>query len=520
MKVSTVDEMRAMDRKAFEHYGIPEVLLMENAGLAAFEAIRREFAVKGTRFLVVAGVGNNGGDGFVVARRIVSEGGAASVLIVGDKGRCRGAALTNLEILERLKVPLAVCAASDDASGAVAGCDVVVDALFGTGLARPLEGLHMEAVRSMNMGSRPVVSLDIPSGINGDTGAVMGCAVRAGITVAFGLPKPGNLLMPGSAHCGRLLVSHISFPPALYEDESVGISVNEPPPPPPRDPSGHKGDFGEALFIAGAGGYYGAPGLAALSFLKAGGGYSRLAAPESVIPFIAAFCPEVVFHPMAETASFSLSAKNKTRLLELSERADFVVMGPGVSLDDETSALVRELAGRIAKPLLVDGDGITALCTDLSCIARRGFPTVLTPHPGEMSRLTGRTVACIEQDRIPVLREACRALNASIVLKGAHSLIGHPDGRVIVNLSGNPGMATAGSGDVLTGAAAAMSGLGLGVQEALEAGVFIHGAAGDLASSAKGPDGITARDIMEALPEAVRLHREGSLARRYLPEVI
>lgn len=520
MKVSTVAEMRAMDRQAQERYGIPETILMENAGSASFEAMRRAYGVRGKNVLVVAGPGNNGGDGFVVARRVVSAGGEARVLVVGDPQRYQGSAKLNLDILRKAGVAVSVCGSAATVLEEAGACGVIVDALFGTGLARPVEGLHREVIDAVNECGKPVVSLDIPSGINGDTGQVMGRAVRASITVSFGLPKPGNLLMPGAAWCGRLVVSHISFPPELYDDPRIPISINEPLLPPVRDPDGHKGDFGEALFIAGAKGYYGAPCFAALSFMKAGGGYARLAAPSSVIPFIATVSPEIVFHPMAETDSSSISARNKTRLLELAERADFVVMGPGVSLDEETASLVRELAGRMRKPLLIDGDGITAVCGDTSCISGRTSPTVITPHLGEMSRLTGKPVEQIERDRIAALREAAGSLKATIVLKGAHSLIGHPDGRVVVNLSGNPGMATAGSGDVLTGTIAAMFGLGLLFDDAVHAGVFLHGAAGDLAASSKGQDGITARDIMEALPEAVRLHRGGDLASRYLPEVI
>jgi NAD(P)H-hydrate epimerase len=276
---------------------------------------------------------------------------------------------------------------------------------------------------------------------------------------------------------------------------------------PTRDPNGHKGTFGEALFIAGARGYYGAPSFAAMSFLKAGGGYSRLAAPESVTPFIAAAGGEIVFLPQAETDTGGISAKNKTRLLEIAHGVDFVVIGPGISLDPETQALVRELAHRIERPVLIDGDGITAVSSGPGCIRNRKGSTILTPHPGEMARITGKTVTAIEQDRIGVLRDTAADLGSIVVLKGAHSLIGLPNQKIFINLSGNSGMASAGSGDVLTGTIAAMHGLGLSVEDAARAGVFIHGAAGDLAAEETGEDGITARDIMEGLPRAMALAR-------------
>ena len=276
--------------------------------------------------------------------------------------------------------------------------------------------------------------------------------------------------------------------------------------------------MGDVLFIAGAAGYFGAPYFAAMSFLKAGGGYSRLAAPWSMTPFLATRGSEIVFVPQAETTEGSLSLKNRDALLAIAGRVDMVVIGPGLSLSEETQQLVRELAAGIEKLLLIDGDGITALADHPEIIRGRRAPTILTPHPGEMSRLTGKRVSEIEKGRIPVLQDACADLRAFIVLKGARSLIGTQERRVFINLSGNPGMATAGAGDVLTGTIAAMSGLGLPLEEAVRKGVFIHGLSGDLAAADKGEDGITAQDILNYLPYAMKQDREGleeTLADRY-----
>lgn len=511
MKVCTVEEMRALDGRAITEYGIPEHLLMENAGEAAYYAILREIGVRGLRFAVVCGLGNNGGDGFVVARKLRSSGARVRVLILGDPERYGESARLHFDVLRGGGAEISVEPTSQEVAAALADADVIVDAVFGTGLTREVEGRFREAIDAINAAGsagRRVVSLDIPSGVNGDTGLVHGVAVRADLTVTFGLPKLGNLFFPGAELGGRLLVSHISYPPELVAAPEVRVEVSAPPPLPPRPPDGHKGTFGDALFIAGARNYYGAPTFAALAFLKAGGGYSRLAAPASVIPYAAGIAPEVVFAPQAETETGGLALEAREVLLELAGAVDFVVLGPGLSLAQETQELVRVLLPAIDRPLLVDGDGLTAVAAELQAVRRRTAPTVLTPHPGEMARLTGLSVSEIRADRVGVVRRTAAELGAIIVLKGARSLVGLPDGRVFVNPTGNSGMASAGSGDVLTGTIAAMAGLGLTLEDAVPAGVYLHGLAGDLAARAKGEDGITARDILEHLPAAVRTYRE------------
>jgi len=295
----------------------------------------------------------------------------------------------------------------------------------------------------------------------------------------------------------------------MYNADSLKFEINDPAPLPLRDQEGHKGNFGQVLFIAGASSYFGAPYFAALSFLKAGGGYARLAAPASMTPFIANKASEIVFVPQEQTRSGSIALENKGALLELSDKMDMVVLGPGLSLEEETKQLVRALAAEINKPILIDGDGITALCEDLHIIKERKAETVLTPHLGELSRITKRTVTEIDTNKMDILQQTAKELNAMIVLKGAHSLIGCPDERIFINMSGNPGMATAGSGDVLTGTIAAMFGLGLPLEDAVRKGVFMHGFSGDLAAEDIGQDGITAQDILDYLPLAVKMDRQG-----------
>ncbi|HEU17953.1 MAG TPA: NAD(P)H-hydrate dehydratase [Deltaproteobacteria bacterium] len=517
MKICSVEEMREMDRRAVEHYGIIEALLMENAALATCSVILREFGLAGKRFSVVCGMGNNGGDGLAIARKLHSNGGIVSVYLLGDPARLSGAAKLNYEIASRMPFTMESIQSAESVRLKLLHADVIVDAVFGTGLARNVEGMYRDVIDCINAAGKLVFSVDIPSGINGDTGQIMGAAVNANITTTYGLPKRGTILYPGHERCGSLYVSHISFPPELYESENVKVAFNDPLPLPSRDRQGHKGDFGEALFIAGAANYCGAPYFSAMSFLKAGGGYCRLAAPLSISPFIAVEGSEIVFIPQTETETGSISRTNRKELLDLTERMDMVVIGPGLSLHDETQQLVRELTREIEKPLLIDGDGITAVCDNLGAVKSRRAPTILTPHPGEMSRLSKQTVTALKSDPITIIQNTAKNLNAIIVLKGAHSLVGCPDGRVYINMSGNPGMATAGSGDVLTGTIAAMFGLGQPVEAAVRTGVFVHGISGDLAAESIGEDGVTATDILAHLPRAVKIVRQGGdTMRRFL----
>jgi len=508
MKVAKVAEMKNLDERATTEFGISQELLMENAGQAVYSVISQEIGIRGNRFVVLCGGGNNGGDGLVVARKIHSSGGEVKVFLLEDESRFRGAARKNLDIVSKMPLDIARVSSLDSVMPEVLQADGIVDAIFGTGLVRKVDGLPGGVIELVNRSPALVFAVDIPSGINGDTGEVMGTAVRADCTVTLGLPKRGNLLYPGYDYCGTLYVSHISFPPVLYGSGDIEVAINAPLELPERVSDTHKGSYGKTLFIAGSSRYIGAPYFSALSFLKAGGGLSYLAAPGSISSFVAGKGGEVVVIPQKETASGGIAMENRDELLDLSRVVDMVVIGPGLSLDDEAQHLVRELVPRIEKPLLIDGDGITAMAADPGKIGERQASTVLTPHPGEMSRITKTDMREANRDRIDAVQGTARALKSTIVLKGAHSLIGYPDGTVFINLSGNPGMATAGSGDVLTGAIAAMFGLGLPLEDAVRMGVFIHGFAGDVAAVDRGEDGMTAQDILDYLPEAIKLYRE------------
>ncbi len=521
MKLAGVEEMRFMDRYSIEKLGIAEEILMENAALASVALIQREIGISGKKFVIFCGTGNNGGDGLAVARLIHSGGGQAKVFLLADKAKFKGAARTNMTILEKLPVETCALRNTAEAKKDAAHSDLIIDAIFGTGLDRPVAGLAADVIALINKSRKKVLSLDIPSGVHGDTGEIMGAAIKADYTVTFGLPKIGNLLYPGFELCGALFVTHISFPPSLTQKSDLKIATNDYVSLPKRSAQAHKGSVGDVLFIAGAASYYGAPYFAAMSFMKSGGGYARLAAPKSMIGKLAIKGREIVYLPQEETAAKSIALSNKKSLLAAAAKVEMVVIGPGLSLDEETKQLVRQLCAEIKKPLLIDGDGLTAIAEDTKILQSRKAATILTPHLGEMARLTGKSVAKIDKNKIAVLQEAARKLNSIIVLKGAHSLIGYPDGNVFVNLTGNAGMASAGSGDVLTGCIAAMYGLGLKPHEATRKGVFMHGLAGDLAADKKGMDGITARDIMEYLPLALKKDRAGEVEDKYYsPPVI
>ena len=512
MKVARVDEMRDLDRRATEEFGISEDLLMEDAGQAVYFVMWQEFGIKNNKFVVLCGGGNNGGDGLVVARKIHSNGGEAKVFLLDNETKFRGAAKKNFDIVSRMPIEISKVDSIDSIIPEVLDSHAIVDAIFGTGLVREVSGIYKDAIHLINDSHRMVFSVDIPSGINGDTGEVMGLAVKADYTVTFGLPKLGNMLYPGYDHCGKLYVSHISFPPVLYDSRSIKVAINNPVELPERARDSHKGSYGRALFIAGSSNYFGAPYFSALSFLKAGGGLSYLSTPESISPFLASKGSEIVFVPQKETSSGSIALENKDELLEFSQSVDMVILGPGLSLATETQELVRELTAKIDKPLLIDGDGITAIAEDLGKIKDRKAATILTPHMGEMSRITKMEISEINKNKIEVLQKTAKELASIIVLKGAHSLIGYPDETVFINVSGNSGMATAGTGDVLTGAIAAMYGLGLSLEDAVRTGVFIHGFSGDVSAVDKGEDGITAQDILDYLPETLKLYRENFAA--------
>lgn len=496
-----------MDAAAMDKYGIPGVILMENAGVAVADAVSKMLACcPCARVLIVCGKGNNGGDGLVAARHLQNRGADVHVALLASGSDLTGDAAINFRIASGMGVPLTENADGPAVRALLARADIVVDAILGTGTSGEVRGVAREAIEAINARGARVVAADIPSGIHADTGAVLGAAVQAQATVTFGLPKLGLVQYPGRAHCGELRVADISLPRALLTTELLkaqwvtGELARELLPL--RASDMHKGDAGRALVVAGAPGMTGAAALCGAAALRAGAGLVTVACAVGLQDVIAAKCLEVMTLGLPQTAERTLGSEAREPLLQIAGRSDAVAMGPGLSQHPETAALVREVVAALDAPLVLDADGLNALNGDLAPVKGRTAPTVLTPHPGELARLCGQTIESIQQDRVDAARRAAAACGAVLVLKGAATVTAEPGGRVWVNATGNSGMASGGMGDLLTGIIAAFLAGGADPLAAAVAGVHYHGRAADLAAE-NDPRSLIASDVLRALPGAL-----------------
>lgn len=507
MRVVTAHTMQEVDRQAITEYGIPGLQLMENAGRCCAEEIIAEFGLKG-RAVVLAGKGNNGGDGYVIARLLGRKGWNVTVIVLADCDQITGDAATNLEMLSGSII--SYCTHEGRLSALhreeIFQADVIVDALLGTGLSSDVSGIYLEAIGLMNASGRPIVSVDIPSGIHGTTGRVLGGAVRADLTVTFAFAKLGHVLYPGAEHSGRLVVADIGIPPQLMETVSGYDFLNEEAMRPMvhrRDRQAHKGYFGHCLIIAGSPGKTGAAALAANSAVRAGSGLVTLAAAESIHPVLEMKTTEVMTAPLPDSGSGHLTNSAFPAIETLLAGKDAVAIGPGLDRRPGTYALVQNLVESVALPMVIDADGLNALAEDMTVLKRKkSKQIILTPHPGEMSRLLGTSIPDVEVIRISTAQEFARNYSVFLVLKGARTIIASPDGTVAINGSGNPGMATGGMGDVLTGIIVSLLGQGYVAWDACCLGVFLHGFAADMVAGEKGEIGINASDVLEKLPYA------------------
>ncbi len=510
MKVLTAAQMQAVDRQTIDEIGIPGVVLMENAGRGVADEIVQRFAsVDSPRALIMAGKGNNGGDGYVIARHLLDYGWTVQVLVLAECDAIKGDAAVHLMALENCKGQVTFIADGEALMRAlvdVGDFTVLVDALFGTGLTKPVQGINLKAVEWLNQQSSPVVAVDIPSGIDASTGRVTGSAVNATLTVSFAFPKIGQVSYPGAGLVGELVVTNIGIPAQVSGQVSTDyllVGADEARRLlPVRNHDGHKGTFGHLLVVAGSTGKCGAAVMAAESGLRAGAGLVTLACPQSVQPGIASRLTEVMTAPLSDfRGEANLNALG--HLLSLTEGKQALAVGPGLGLGKEAGDLVRHLIEDSELPIVVDADGLAALCGHLNIIERQlDRQMVLTPHPGEMSRLTGLSVAEIQADRFSVARDFAMQNGVVLVLKGARTLIASPDGQVCINTTGHAGLASGGMGDVLTGLIGSLIAQGLTAFDAATLGVYLHGFAADRLQSSFGDAGLLATDVMREIPAA------------------
>lgn len=508
--------MRALDRRAIAELGIAGPTLMENAGRGAAAAIRaflraRGRPVRGLEAVIVCGKGNNGGDGFVVARVLAGWGARVRVFLIGRAADVSADAASKLQRLSSARLrPVEVTDSGGSArlkDALAASCALVVDALLGTGASGAPAGLVADAIARINECGAPVVALDLPSGLSPDTGQAPGAVVRAALTTTFGALKRGLLLAPGRDLAGEVRVVPIGV--SVEEARRVAtVFVLEPADIarhlPARRREAHKGDFGHLLIVAGSCGKTGAAALAGRAAMRAGAGLVTIASPRSQQPVVATLVTECMTEPLPETAAQTAALAAKERLVALGAGRSAVALGPGLGLDDETQVLVRGLVGELPPPMVVDADALTALAGHLDVLGRTPAPRCLTPHPGEMARMLGVPVGAVQADRIETARRFAATHRVYVVLKGALSVISAPTGPTFLNPTGNPGMASGGTGDVLTGMVGAFLARGQEPLTALCVATFLHGVAGDLAAREKGEEGLIASDVIEAIPAAIR----------------
>lgn len=502
--------MRDADRRTIEEIGIPAVVLMENAGrqtVAAMEAMYSDLAER--RVGVLCGRGNNGGDGFVVARTLAQRGVDVSVFLLGHVADVRGDARINLEILGRLG--LTVIEVADGQSwelhfSELSDCTLIVDAIFGTGLNAPVSGLVESVIADVNASGIPVVAIDVPSGLSADSHHPIGPSIEAALTVTLGAPKLPLILPPAETRAGDIVIADIGIPAAVLDavegpriELLTRSSMRELIPP--RSPDSHKGDYGRVLLVAGSRGKTGAAHLCAIGALRSGAGLVTVATPTSCLGIVAAMGAEYMTEPLDEAVN-GLDPEGVDHILDIAR--DVVAIGPGLGQAEATRDFVKQLVDRATMPVVVDADGLNAFADDPDRLAgREGRDIIITPHPGEMARLVGMSTDEVQASRIEVARNFAAAHRVYVVLKGHRTIIATPDERTFINPTGNPGMATGGTGDVLTGMIAAWLAQLLDAEAACRLAVYLHGMAGDLAETDESEIAMTSADLAAHIGDAI-----------------
>ena len=510
MYLVTAQQMKDMDRLTIESFGIPGIVLMESAGRGTVDALFRHFP--GVRHVgIVAGRGNNGGDGFVIARYLASRHIELSVYLLSKTEHVKGDAAVNLKLLHRMGIPVHEVPDMDAFElhqGQMRQCDLWVDAMLGTGLKSDVRGIFKEMIDFLNTLQKPIIAVDIPSGLDSDTGKPRGCCIKAKVTVTYGLPKIGQVVLPGTEFVGTLEVVDIGITPAVVDE--VGpkhhLLTQEMIKPCFRSRAleSHKGTTGHLLVLGGSPGKTGAAVMTSRAAMRVGTGLVTLGIPKSLNTAAESQLTEVMTVPLPENAGQTLGLSAYERIMSLLENKKGLAIGPGLGTAKSTQNLVRRLIRKSHVPIVIDADGLNSLVGGLECLKDLKVPVVMTPHPGEMARLVGTTSRQVQQERIRQARKLATTRKVYLVLKGAKTVIAHPDGAVFISPTGNPGMASGGMGDVLTGMIAGLIVQGMSVGEAVNAGVYLHGFAADFLARKMGPVGFLASDIIEILPGQIK----------------
>jgi NAD(P)H-hydrate epimerase len=508
MRLVKSAEIQEMDRITIGEVGIPGVVLMENAARGASRVFLDHFdPALDSHVLVLCGRGNNGGDGYVIARYLHQAGLRVTVIVLAETVKIGGDALLNLEVIRRMGLDIIVAASREEwnrTSGLVSTSDFIIDGILGTGLNAPVRGVYEEIIEAINRSHKPVMAIDIPSGLNADTGQVMGVAVRADLTVTFGFPKAGQLVYPGAELVGRLVRIDIGIPGEVAQRIPVTYRLNGPEDfldllaGDARDI--HKGDRGHLLILAGSTGKTGAASLTALGALRAGAGLVTLGTPRSLNAVLEEKLTEAMTVPLPDTSDGSLSLQAEEQIIGLMEGKSALAIGPGLSTHSETTALVRRIVSCCSLPMVIDADGLNALAGDISVFEHCRGRAILTPHPGEMGRLSGLKNIEVQRDRLGNATHFAKQHGCILVLKGARTVIAQPEGPTYVNPTGNPALSSGGSGDVLTGLIGGFLARRWPATKAALAGVYLHGLSADFLCETMGQSGLLAGELPGVVP--------------------
>ena len=507
MKLTNSAQMREMDSYVIEDLGIPGKTLMSNAAVHIAVAAMEHISPGGCA-AVICGTGNNGGDGIGAAAFLLEKGVPVRVFLVGSRDKLTYDSMEMLRRLDSNRGTLEAFTESDDIRTYLSGCDVIIDAIFGIGLSSDISGEALLAVEMINASGSFVVAADIPSGVHADSGAILGAAVSADITITFTMAKPGHFIEPGCTRCGDVRIRDIGIPPNLVSGAAsrVFAVTSEDVSLPRRQPDTHKGDHGRLLIVAGSVGYTGAPALSARAASRTGAGLVFLGVPEPIYDIMAAKLDEEMPFPLPADRQGRLGANAAGEILRRAGECDVMLLGPGLGRSAEITELVLSIIRIVKKPIILDADGINAIAENTDVLDKAAFPVILTPHPGEFARLGGKLSSggVPPNDRLRAARDFAAKFGCVLVLKGHRTITALPDGRVFINTTGGPAMAKGGVGDVLAGMIAAFVAQGFPAHESTVAAVYLHGLAGDMCAAGLGEYSVTAGDIVSMLPKAAR----------------